>query len=276
MRSLSIGSYGALPQERTQDPPDVLHARRSDESPFPRTTSSTLPVLTLAACGALLASCGGESGPDKGSESILRLNEVGNGFGQLLPHRVAELDSGGNPTGQILSIRSLEDITNNVVRGNPILPSDTFREGAIEPDGQPGNHFLYANFTQPLDPLTVLNPSPTGSPLAGAVSITTINPFNGATLSARGRAFIGGRTIAGEPVGDPPRLDLQRWVEIDPDTGFLRVADGAGQAAGPRRGQVRPERRSADLAEHRGVHRDSTTTSRRPRPSRAASRSVFA
>ncbi len=198
-----------------------------------RTIPSTLPALGLAACGVLLASCGGESGPGKGSESILRLNEVGNGFGQLLPHRVAELDSAGNPTGQILSIRSLEDITDNVVRGNPILPSDTFREGAIEPDGQPGNHFLFANFTQPVDPLTVLNPSPTGSPLAGAVSITTINPFNGATLSARGRAFIGGRTIAGEPVGDPPRLDLQRWVEIDPDTGFLRVADGAPpQAAG--------------------------------------------
>lgn len=196
---------------------------RSHRGHRPAPTVSKLPVMALAACGAMVASCGGESGPGKGSQAILRLNEVGNGFGQLLPHRVPELDATGTLTGEIVSIRSIADITANVTRANPILPSDTFREGAIEPDGSPGNHFIYANFTQPIDPGSVLNPSPTGASLAGAVSVTTINPFNGATLTARGRAFVGGRTIAGAPTGDPPQLNLQQWVDIDPNTGFLRA-----------------------------------------------------
>lgn len=193
---------------------------------FPATIAPATRVAQAVALGALAAfaaSCGGESGPGKGSAAILTLNEVNNGFGQLLPHRVPELDAAGNPTGQIVSIRSLADISQHVTRGNPILPSDVFRQGAISPTGQPGNHFIYANFTQPIDPLTVLNPSPTGAGLSGAVSVTTVNPFSGATLTARGRAFVGGRTLAAPTTSGQSSLELEQWVDIDPDTGFLRA-----------------------------------------------------
>ncbi len=188
-----------------------------------RTSAMRADVGFAAAALLLLATgCGGLSGSKDsvpgltGAGAELRLNEVGNGFGQLLPHRVRELDSLGQPTGQILSIRTLDDVVNNVRRDNRVLPADVFPTSPIEPDGSPGNHFVYANFTQDLDPLTVLNPSPTNPGLAGAVSVTTINPTSGVTLTARGRAFVGGKTLVGPAVGSPPQLQLQQWVEIGP------------------------------------------------------------
>ena len=201
---------------------------RQNESPrsllaAPRLAGLPLSTLAAASLVVLAASCGGESGEGKGSQKTMSLNEVNNGFGQLLPHRVPELDQQGNQTGQIVSIRSLEDIAQHVTRANPILPSDVFREGAQLPSGAPGNHFIYANFTQPIDPFTVLNPSPTGAGLSGAVTVTTVNPFNNVSMSARGRAFVGGRTLGSATMSGQSELELVRWVDIDPATGFLRA-----------------------------------------------------
>lgn len=194
-------------------PSQTSNAGRTTRTSAPR-TSAVAPALLLGAA-SLLASCGGgESGSGNGSSGILRLNEVGNGFGQLLPHRVPEISDAGVLTGQIISIRSLSDITTYVRRSNRIIPSDTFREGAIEPDGTPGNHFIFANFTQPIDPATVLNLSPTGNNLSGAVSVSTVNPFNGVTLAASGRAFIGGRTVSRSTDGNGQLL-LEQWLDID-------------------------------------------------------------
>ncbi|MEM6568132.1 MAG: beta-propeller fold lactonase family protein [Planctomycetota bacterium] len=195
-------------------------------------------VLTTVAVLALAAGCGGSGKKSvdgvSGSGATLRLNEVGNGFGQLLPHRVAQLDALGNPTGQIITIRTIEDVVDNVQRGNPALPPTVFQPAAVAPDGQPGNHFLFANFTQVLDPFSVLNPSPSNSGLSGAASVTTINPVNGVSLPADGRAFLGGKTLVGPATGSPPALQLVQYVEqnidpVDPRYGQLRpVLDEAG------------------------------------------------
>ncbi|QDV06890.1 Lactonase, 7-bladed beta-propeller [Planctomycetes bacterium Poly30] len=178
-----------------------------------QTALAATSLLIAASCGAFDSSKNSVEGVS-GSGAVLRLNEVSNGFGQLLPHSV--LRPG---TNEIISIRSLDDIAANVMRGNAILPTVTFPTEAIEPDNTPGNHFIYANFTQVIDPLTVLNPSPTSNGLSGPVSVTTIDAATGSSLSADGRAFVGGKTLV-RPAGGG-QLELQQWVVLDEPTGQL-------------------------------------------------------
>ena len=144
----------------------------------------------------------------------MRLNEVSNGFGRILPHVVYRAG-----TNELVSIRSLADITNFVERGNPIEPSPSFPVEAIEPDNSSGNHYIYANFTQPIDPASVLAAGTQGSGLSGPVNVTTINAATGASLAARGRAFVGGKTFVRSTTGGAP--ELQEWVRFDEDLGIL-------------------------------------------------------
>ena len=67
---------------------EVKSAGAAHLRPIARTLATGLAVTALVAgCGGGKASVDGVSG----SGALLRLNEVGNGFGQLLPHRVLEL-----------------------------------------------------------------------------------------------------------------------------------------------------------------------------------------
>ncbi len=190
-------------------------------NPFLRSRLSQTAIVSTSLL--LVTACGGfdskkNSVPGvSGSGAVLRLNEVSNGFGQILPHTVRRPDS-----NELISIRSLADIAENVFRGNGIEPTPIFPTAAIEPDSTPGNHYIYANFTQVIDPLDVLNPSPTSTGLSGPVSVTTINSASGSSLSASGRAFVGGKTLVRPLDGGP--LELQQWVTFDEDLGIL-VAD---------------------------------------------------
>lgn len=177
----------------------------------------------VLAAGLLAASCGGDgSSDDRGSGLTFSLNEVGNGFGQLLPHLVRRLDENGQQTGELIAIRSVEDVVRHVRRSNPVLAPGTFLPGAVSPNGSPGNHFLFANFTQAVDPATVLNPSPTGGALSGAVAVTISNPFTGTSLAAQGRAFVGGRTLVAPAPGSSSNQNvLEQWVRWDEETGTL-------------------------------------------------------
>ncbi|MEO2164440.1 MAG: hypothetical protein ABGY29_18170, partial [bacterium] len=58
---------------------------------------STLTVL-LPACGGFISLKSGSGDGDSGSAALLKLLDVSNGFGQLIPHTVQKLDSAGNPT----------------------------------------------------------------------------------------------------------------------------------------------------------------------------------
>ena len=180
-------------------------------SPLSQTALVSASLLLFSACGGFSSSKDSEPGVS-GSGAVLALNEVSNGFGQLLPHRVMRPG-----TAEIVSIRSLADISENVVRGNGIEPTPTFPTEAIVPGSSvPGNHYIYANFTQVIDPLDVLTST---TSLAGAVSVTTINPATGASLAASGRAFVGGKTLV-RPAGGGP-LQLEQLVSFDEDLGIL-------------------------------------------------------
>jgi hypothetical protein len=180
---------------------------------LPRTLVAA-SLLALAACSSSddPINTGGQNPGGGNPPSELRLNNVSNGFGLLLPHTVRRPG-----TNELVVIRSLADISENVFRGNPIEPTVTYPVGAVEPDGTAGNHYIYASFTEAIDPLEVLSGTGAGGELTGAVSMIAIDPATGATLSVPGRGFVGGQTVVLEN-GQP---QVQTWATFDSAAGTL-------------------------------------------------------
>ena len=87
-----------------------------------------------------------------------RVDEVSNGFGALLPHRIAVPDANGNPTAVVVPITSLDVLVENVTPQNGVLPNAGFPASAQLPNGQPGNHFLAVHFSDRVDLTSVLDP----------------------------------------------------------------------------------------------------------------------
>ena len=67
----------------------------------------------------------------------------------------------------------------NVDLGNGVLPVATWAVNPVLPDGSPGNHYIAARFSQPIDIDSVLTPAPGAgvtNNLLGSVLITASNP----------------------------------------------------------------------------------------------------
>lgn len=183
---------------------------------------SHAPLTGAVLVGALLAGCGATfgDGHSGATPAAMRVEEISNGFGQLIPHRIRELGSDGQPTQQIVSVRSFDDLVANLTSQNLLLPVTQFEETELLPSGVPGNHFMYARFTQPIDMMTILDNTPGGqsnSGLTGALSVTAIDPISGDSLPIQGRAFVNGETFAlpivTNPISGTPELTRQAWVE---------------------------------------------------------------
>jgi len=170
-----------------------------------------VPLAALATGGC------GSGGGGGGSSSRMTIVEASNGFGRLLPHLVARRDAAGLPTNEILEIRTFETLRQNVTLTNPVLPPTEWRSAAELPTGDPGNHFLYARFSQPIDIDSVMDGS-TGAigknNLRGSITVVATNPATGETTTIPGRAFIGGMTYGSVDPNDPTRLVLERWVKL--------------------------------------------------------------
>ena len=180
----------------------------------------TSSALLLHGCGGGGGGSGATNTATPGAGATMDIFEASNGFGRMLPHEAFKADGNGQPTSQVVSIRTMDDLIANVGPGNPVFPPPQWPETAILPDGQDGNHFLYIKFTQKLDVDSVLSASPAAqvnSGLTGTVTIVGIDPLTGAITPIKGRAFVGGRTYAGQATGDPPQLELQRWVKLAND-----------------------------------------------------------
>ncbi|MFT5155056.1 MAG: hypothetical protein ACI841_005066 [Planctomycetota bacterium] len=209
-------------------------------------------VGLLATATALLPlGCGsvgqGHTGP---TPADMELDQISNGFGQLVPHRIFELDEEELPTSQIVSIRSFEDLTQNLRGSNRILPVTQWSATATLPDGSPGNHFIFAKFKRPIDIASVLDPTPGGvsnSGLTGSLTVVAIDPISGDTIPVRGRAFVNGYTYALplDPNASIPTLTLQRWVEVL-----------GSQTAFPRISARRVDSRGSDFSENDADHAD--------------------
>ena len=200
--------------------------------------SATSRIAILAAALLLPAACGGLTKSSSGgssSASTMRLEEVSHGFGLLLPHQTFKVDALSQPTIEVIPLRTLEEMATNVTSTNPIFPSTQWPELAILPNGDPGNHYIYAQFNSPIDIDSVLNASPgavANSSLSGTISVQATDPVTQQTASVRGRVFIDGFTYAGTPTGSPPLLESQRWVQLDGAGGIVPLVLGAGETPG--------------------------------------------
>jgi hypothetical protein len=170
------------------------------------------------------------------------LNQVSSGFNQLLPHQALRLDpSTGNPTQQLISIRTDAELVANVTQTNPILPVPQYPTAAIVPSGEAGNHFVYVEFTRDIDVASVLDGSPgaqSNGNLTGTVTLVGLDATTGAITPVQARAFINGFTYGNSvvPDSDPPTLPFEHWVGLNEDTGrpeALEVDDADGNPTLP-------------------------------------------
>ncbi len=213
-------------------------------------TLATLSVVLLGGVVALVPACGGGGGGGSSGSSggsNMDLQQVSNGFGQLVPFSVFRLDPAtGTPTQNLVSIRTFDDLVSNLTLTNPIRPVPQYPTDATLPNGQAGNHFVYAEFTQDIDIASILDPASTSQSvggLTGAITLTALDPITGATSVVPARVFMGklffnpisqqnelfAVTYAGDATGDPATVPLQKWVKVDPTTGaFIAVDDGSG------------------------------------------------
>ena len=174
----------------------------------------------LASALLIPAGCSGaaKSHNNSGSPSTMNIQEVSHGFGLLLPHQAFKLGAGGNPTAEIVPLRTIADMQANLSLTNPILPTTKWPLNAVLPNGDQGNHYLYAKFNSPLDRDTFLNGAPsaaTSSQFSGTITVQATDPVTQQTSSVRGRVFIGGFTFGGVASGSPATLEWQQWVAAD-------------------------------------------------------------
>ena len=178
-----------------------------------------ISLVTLGLSAGLLAGCGGSSGSSSSSGgstsgNSLNLVRVSIGTGDLLPYKTFRL-SHGNPTNEVIDIRTLDDLYANVTAANPIQVPVRFADTAILPGGQPGNHYFVATFDRSLNIDSILSNLPADGGLRGTIKVVSINPADGSATEVQGRAFINGQTYAGQPEGSPQSVPLQDWVARD-------------------------------------------------------------
>ena len=176
-------------------------------------TTCGIGALFLFGCGGGSAETGASAGPNH------ELMNVGNGFAELLPHKTFRFESLNGPGApQIISIRTEDDLLENVISGNLIHPTPVYPEQAVLPSGLPGNHFIYATFNSPLYWESVMSSSPgllESNSLAGTILVSSLNPTTGESKVIRGRVFINGETYGDTAVGSPAALPRERWINED-------------------------------------------------------------
>ena len=198
--------------------------------------ASTLLVSTL-----MLGGCGGGSNGSSQAGSM-DLVQVSNGFGQLLPHKVYRLNPNGTASETLLSVRTLSDLVANLNSTNGVQPPPQFPTVAVLPSNAAGNHFLFAEFTRPVDVSTVLDPSPSAQAvngLRGSIQLVQIDPASGGSSIVRARVFVGmqdgedvlAMTYGGAP-GPDGLLTLQAWVRRSGSTGAVTALTVDGETPG--------------------------------------------
>lgn len=207
----------------------LLSPSLTRRSPVSRTG---LAVLVTGSLFLSLSSCGGGGG---GSGSgRLRVERISNGFAgaPMIPHQVFRFDSTtGQPNrSQVIEIRSMQDLTDNVRSNNPVQAPAVWRLSPggdpILPNGNVGNHFLLIEFTTLPDIDSIFDPTAAGqntNGLLGTITVSRVDSVTGSVTPIRGRGFLGGRTPAGNGT-------YETWAE---DQGGLPVdVSPNGQGAG--------------------------------------------
>ncbi len=180
-------------------------------------TNPSLRFLALGLALLCVPACGGGGGlaGQGSSSSQFRLIEASNGFGKLLPYQIAVRSAQGQPTGQIIEITRIEQLVANATANNPVRKPTEWPVAAVLPNSLPGNHFLVARFSQPIDPTSVLSRSTASAPasLGAGIQVQIVNSVTGAVTPIQGRAFVGGKTFGPDVGANPGQYVLQTWVQ---------------------------------------------------------------
>ena len=194
---------------------------------------ATSLILLQSLSGSIVSSQSTVSAQSTGSPSKARsvgsrpvlpvsgfeLDEVENGFGRLLPHTIFELGPDGQPTPNVVEIRSVDTYLANASFNNEVIPVTVWPAGTSLPNGTQGNHYITARFTGPIDVDTVLDPLVAASPnnqLLGTVVCIASDPVTGARFPVQGRAFIGGKTYGEPDPNNPVERVLETWIGLTP------------------------------------------------------------
>jgi hypothetical protein len=156
--------------------------------------------------------------------------EVSNGFGKLLPYQIGVL---GQPS-QVVELTRFDQLVANASLTNPIKPPTEWPVTAVLPTSLAGNHFIYARFSQPIDPTSVLSQSVTGGvgQLGAGIEMQSVNPVTGVVTAIKGHAFVGGQTFGPDvSATDPTKLALQTWITGN-GTGGIQAATIGGATPG--------------------------------------------
>ncbi len=173
------------------------------------------PLALLALPAGLLSCFNSGAAPENDANAtsrIMRIEEVTNGFGRLLPHVVHAVDpiTGAISPSQLVEIRSFDDLLANPPSDlNPVLPPATWPVDPVVPSNAPGNHFVAVRFSRSLKITSILDPTAGGlsnNGLTGAVTVVAYDQATGFSEAVPGRGFINGYTY----FGNPPRAE--RWV----------------------------------------------------------------
>ncbi|MDP6539231.1 MAG: beta-propeller fold lactonase family protein [Planctomycetota bacterium] len=185
-------------------------------------------ILAGSLAIALCAACTG-GGVGGGGGNQMDIVRVSNGFGELLPHKTFRL-AGNVVTDDVISLRSHQDLVDNLRFSNPVHTPPVFSDAAIVPGGADGNHFIYATFTKPIGIDSVLTDLPSAqadNALTGAITIYARDPVLGSVTPVKGRAFVNGSTYGGTPEGEPLTVPLQTWVQLEDGLPVAVEVDGA-------------------------------------------------
>ena len=174
----------------------------------------------LASALLIPAGCSGAatSHSKNSAASTMEIVEVSHGFGLLLPYQAFKKGAGGNPTTELVPLRTIADMQANLTLTNPVQPTTQWPISTVLPNGDSGNHYVYAEFNSDLDRDSFLDGSPgaaSNSQLSGTVTIQATDPITQQTTSVRGRVFLGGYTYGGTASGSPLQLEWQQWIDLD-------------------------------------------------------------
>jgi hypothetical protein len=218
----------------------------------PRRTFPVAGRRALATCallaGSLAASCGGGSSAASGGSSGIGggtgqtfvVAEVTNGFGALLPHTTFRVDPiTDQPSTQIMTLRSVDEIYENVRLDNPVLPSPTWDKNARLPSGLPGNHYVAVRMNKPISAASIFDLTPAGAAnsfLAGTLQVVGVNGTTGVRTPVQGRGFVVGDDGTGQMVAMTPSRtvqtsglhELENWVGLVGGVPTALVPDGQG------------------------------------------------
>ncbi|NOT29547.1 MAG: beta-propeller fold lactonase family protein [Planctomycetes bacterium] len=195
------------------------------------TNRSLRQSLAIGLALACATACGGGGGATGGSGSQFTLLEVSNGFGKLLPHQIAVPDAQGQPSNAFVEITRIEHLIENATAVNLIRRPTEWPVGAVLPNSLAGNHYLFARFSQPIDPLSVLSRDSSEDPgtIGAGIQVYTLITNSGVVTPVSGRAFVGGRTFGPALSTTAGQYLLETWVRPNAaGTGIEAVPLGTG------------------------------------------------